>query len=167
MKRVPKTLLTCNGYSILDLLIVMVTIGLVVSLAMPFMRTAQKPLLRANAAQQFSSYLQEARSVSKKLRASAAPQMAQITILNDRYYTVTIDSTGDGVLDPPLVVSLEDRHVKMDGPFPRTFMFDWLGRVFDPNQNMVASPAVTFTNESGKTVVNFADAGRPALVVSK
>jgi type II secretory pathway pseudopilin PulG len=167
MKRGPKTLFTCNGFSILDLLIVMVMIGIVVSLALPFMRTAQKPLLRANAVQQFSSYLQEARSDSKKRRASAAPQMAQITILSDRYYYVMIDSNGDGVLDPPLVVNLEDRRIRMNGPFPRTFMFDWLGRVFDPNQNMVLAPAVTFTNESGKTVVNFADAGQPALVVSK
>jgi len=157
------------GFSILDLLIVMVLSATVISVMMASLGQAQKPMALTNAAQQFASYLQQARSDSGKLHATNAPQMAQVTILNDRYYTVTLDSNGDGALDPPMVVSLEDRHVRMDGPFPRTFMFDWLGRSFDQSQKMISEPSVTFANEdkSGKTVVKFADAGRPTMTMSK
>lgn len=163
-----RNLRSSKGVSMLDLLIVMMLAGTVMSFMMAGLGQAQKPLVLTNAAQQFSSYVQQARSDSKKLHATTAPQMAQVTILNDRYYTVTLDSNGDGALDPPMVVSLEERRVRMDGPFPRTFMFDWLGRTFDPNQNMMPAPAVTFANadQSGKTVVKFADAARPPLTVS-
>jgi type II secretory pathway pseudopilin PulG len=158
-----KKLASNKGLTMLDLLVVAVIIAIVVNFVVAAMGKAQKSLVLTNAAQQFASYVQQAQSDSKKLHATAAPQMAQVTILNDRYYTVTLDSNGDGVLDPPLVVSLEDRHVRMDGPFPRTVMFDWLGRAFDPTQKMIPSPTVTFAGEGGKTVITFGGAGRPVL----
>lgn len=156
-----------SGVTILDLLIVTAIIATVVSLALPLMTSAEKPLLLGNAAQEFSSYIQQARSDSKKLHATTAAQMAQVTIINDRYYFITLDANGDGVLDPPLVVSLENRRVRMDGPFPRTFMFDWLGRALDQNQKIVSSPAVMFSNETGKTVVKFDGSGQPVMQASK
>ncbi len=151
-----------DGFTLVDLLIVMVIGATVISLFVAAMGTAQKSMVRANAAQEFSSFVQQARSDSKKLHATAAPQMAQILILNERYYAVTLDANGDGVLDAPVVVALEDRHLKMDGPFPRAFMFDWLGRTVDASQKLLSSPEVSFSNAtgSGKTTVKFADPGR-------
>lgn len=160
-----KKLSANGGFTLVDLLIVMVVGAMIVSLMVGTMGSAQKSIVITNAAQQFATYVQQARSDSKKLHATAAPQMAQLTILNDRYYTVTLDSDGNGVLDPPIVISLEDRHVKMDGPFPRTFMFDWLGRALDSNQKLVPQPEVKFENTdgTGNRVVQFADAARPNM----
>ena len=157
----------CAGVTILDLLIGTTVLAIMVSLAVPLMISAQKPLARTNAAQELSSYVQRARSDSKRLHAVAPEKMAQVTILNDRYYFVTLDADGDGVLDPPVVVSLEKRNTRMDGPFPRTFVFDPLGRVFDQNQKLVTSPAVQFSNETGKTLVKFDSAGQPVITATK
>lgn len=169
MKRTPsiKSFSDSRGITLIDLLIATTIIAMVVSLMLPMVFSAQKSLARANAAQEFSSYLQLARSDSKKLHAVAPAQMAQITILNDRYYFFTVDANGDGVLDPPTVISLEKRNLRMDGPFPRTFTFDWLGRALDQNQKLVSSPAVQFSDGSGKTTVKFDGTGQPVIAVSK
>jgi len=169
MKRSPssKTPALSKGIAVLDLLIVTMIVATIICLLVPTIISAHKNLGLANAAQEFSSFLQQARSDSRKFHAQSAAQMAQVTVVNDRYYFVTIDANGDGVLDPPIVVSLENRRVRMDGPYPRTFRFDWLGRVVDSNQTTLSSAAVTFSGESGKTLVKFDGAGQPVMTASK
>src|SRR5215471_12493077 len=150
-----------RGVTIIDLLIVTTVIAMAISLIVPLAITAQRSLVRANAVQEFSSYVQQARSDSKKLHAVAPSQMAKITILNERYYYVVADGDGNGALDPPVVVNLESRNIRMDGPFPRTFMFDQLGRVLDQNQDLMPLPVVQFSDQKGKTSVKFDSAGQP------
>ncbi|HYW70462.1 MAG TPA: hypothetical protein VE961_05480 [Pyrinomonadaceae bacterium] len=158
---------TQRGVSAIDLLIAATIIATIVALAIPLMISTQKPLVRMNAAQEFSNFWQRARSDSKKMHAVAPAQMAQITILSDQYYFVTMDADGDGVLDPPVVINLEKRKIRMSGPFPQTYMFDWLGRAFDQNQKLLSAPAVQFSNDAGKTTVKFEGTGQPAITTSK
>jgi Tfp pilus assembly protein FimT len=162
-----KTVTSDKGVSVLDLLICVMIIATIICLVLPTILSAHKSLGLANAAQEFSSFLQQARSDSRKIHAQSVDKMAQVTVINDRYYYVMTDSNGDGVLDPPIVVNLENRRIRMDGPFPRTFRFDWLGRVVDANQNIMTSPAVTFSGSSAKTVVKCDIAGQPVVMASK
>ena len=157
-----KNLASDSGISMLDLLIVAMLIGAVVSFVLTSFEKAQKSLRLTNATQEFAAHVKQAQIDSKKRHATTAPQMAQITILNNRYYTVTIDSNDDGQLDPPVVVSLEDRHVQMNGPFPRTVMFDWLGRAVDSDQKVLTSPSVTFSGAAGKIVISLISGAVPA-----
>jgi type II secretory pathway pseudopilin PulG len=169
MKRptLPKNPNSSRGVTIIDLLIVTTVIAVAVSLILPLAISAQRSLVRANAVQEFSGFVQHARSDSKKLHAVAPAQMAQITILNERYYYVVTDGDGNGALDPPVVINLENRNVRMDGPFPRTFMFDQLGRVVDQNQSMVAMPVVQFSDYKGKTAIKFDGTGQPVITAGK
>jgi type II secretory pathway pseudopilin PulG len=167
MKPPTKHLGASSGVTIIDLLIVSTVIAMAVSLLLPLVLTAQKSLVRANAVQEFSGNIQHARSDSKKLHAVVPAQMAQVTILNERYYYVITDGDGNGALDPPVVVNLENRNIRMDGPFPRTFLFDQLGRVVDQNLNLVTLPAVQFSDEKGKTSVKFDGAGQPVITAGK
>jgi len=89
--------------------------------------------------------------------------MARVTILNDRYYSVTVDANGDGVLDMPLVVSLVEQHLTFNGPFPRTFMFNSLGRVVDSDEKAVPPTPITIANSSGASMVKLSDAGYPSI----
>jgi type II secretory pathway pseudopilin PulG len=162
-----KNLNSCSGVTIIDVLIVTTVIAVAVSLALPLALSAQKALVRTNAVQEFSGYVQQARSDSKKLHAVAPAQMAHITILNERFYYVVTDGDGNGALDPPVVISLEGRNIRMDGPFPRTFLFDHLGRVIDQNQTLVALPVVQFADDKGKTAVKFDGAGQPVISAGK
>jgi prepilin-type N-terminal cleavage/methylation domain-containing protein len=154
---------TCKGFSVLEVLIVIVMILIVISFTLTSMVRFQKPALRANAARQFMNFLDQARNDSMRRRATGSSQMAQVTILNDRYYSVTVDANGDGVLDMPLVVSLVEQHVTLDGPFPRTFMFNSLGRVVDSNEKVVPPATITVANSSGASVVKLSDAGQPSM----
>ena len=156
-----------RGVTVVDLLIVGTVIAVAISLILPLALSAQRSLVRANAVQEFSGFVQHARSDSKKLHAIAPAQMAQITILSNRYYYVITDGDGNGALDPPLVIDLESRNIRMDGPFPRTFMFDQLGRVLDQNQNLMQLPVVQFADQKGKTAVRFDGAGQPVVTAGK
>ena len=156
-----------RGVTVIDLLIGTTVIATAISLILPIALSAQRSLVRANAVQEFSSYIQHARSDSKKLHAIAPAQMAQVTILNERYYYVITDGDGNGALDPPVVISLENRNLRMDGPFPRTFMFDQMGRVLDQNQTLMPLPVVQFSDEKGKTSVRFDGTGQPVVTAGK
>jgi prepilin-type N-terminal cleavage/methylation domain-containing protein len=153
----------CKGFSILEVLIVIVMILVVISFTLTSMVRFQKPALRTNAARQFMIYLEQARNDSMRRRATGSSQMAQVTILNDRYYSVTVDANGDGVLDMPLVVSLVEQHSTLNGPFPRTFMFNSAGRVVDSNEKLVPPSPITVANSSGASMVKLSDAGQPSM----
>jgi hypothetical protein len=167
MKRSRKNPHDSSGVTVIDLLIVGTIIAVAVSLALPVVLHAQRSLVRANAVQEFSGFIQQARGDSKKLHAVAPAQMAHVTILNERYYYVVTDADGNGALDPPVVINLTDRNIRMDGPFPRTFLFDQLGRVVDQNQSLVPVPVVQFLDEKGKTAIRFDGAGQPVITVGK
>ncbi len=154
---------SCKGFSVLELLIVALMISIVISYTLTSMVRAQKPVLRINAARQFVNYLARARNDSIRRRATVSSQMAQVTILNDRYYSVTLDANGDGVLDTPIVVSLVEEHVTLNGPFPRTFLFDSLGRTVDSNESVIHPAAITVANPSGASMVKLSDAGQPSM----
>jgi len=112
------------------------------------------------AAQQFASFLERARSDSMRRRATDARQMAKIDVLNETFYSVTIDENGDGALDVPRVVDLQNQQLTIGGPYPRTFMFDKSGKSVDSLGNAVPATTVTFGNRGGKSAVTISDEGK-------
>jgi len=145
------------GFATVDFLIVAVIILIIVTYAWMAVMHAQRWQAREGAAQQFASFVERARSDSMRRRATDARQMAQITVLNESYYSVTIDQDGDGALDIPRVVSLQGQQLTIDGPYPRTYMFDRSGKAVDSNGNAVQQTVVTIANRSGKSVVKVSD----------
>ena len=156
-----------RGMTVINLLIVATLIATAVSLILPFVLTTQRTMIRTNVVQEFSNFIQQARNDSKRRHAVAPAQMAKVTILNEWYYYVVADANGDGALDPPVVVNLHERNVRLDGPFPRTCMFDQSGRVLDQNENPMPVPVVQFLDEKGKTSVRFDGPGQPVVTMGK
>ncbi|HKR58919.1 MAG TPA: hypothetical protein VJS64_04240 [Pyrinomonadaceae bacterium] len=144
----------------LDILIVLVVVFIVISFTMTSVITVQKPAVRNMAARQVENYFEQARSDSRRRRATAPAQMAQVTIINERYYSVTMDANGDGVLDTPIVVSLVEENVTLNGPFPRTLFFDSAGRTVDSSANVIEPSAITLTNPSGTSTVKLSNSGQ-------
>src|SRR5438132_8446340 len=134
---------TGGGFSVLELLIVAVMISVVTGFFLVEIVKAQKAISRNHAATQFVAYIERARNDSMRRRATSLNQMAQLKIVNDKFYTVTVDSNGDGVLDTPLGVSLAEQDLILGGPFPRTLIFDRLGRTVDPHQNVIQPAVIT------------------------
>ena len=145
---------TSAGFSVLDMLIVVVIVAIIVTYILGQISTIQKPLARTNAAQRLTAYVQTARSDSMRRHASEITRMAQITVVDAQGYNVSLDANGDGNLDPPIFVDLKDQKLKIDGPFPRMYMFDAQGRTVDPARNPITSGSITISNGSGKSVIN-------------
>lgn len=143
-----------EGFSVLDLMIVVVIVSIIVSYILAQVSTIQKPLARSNAAQRLTMYIQNARSDSIRRHADDFTRMAQITVIDEHSYNVSLDANGDGSLDPPIFVDLKEQNVRIDGPFPRMYMFDSLGRTVDPARKPVTFASITMFNGSGKSVVN-------------
>ena len=147
------------GFSVLDLLIVVVILGIIVTYLLGQISTIQKPLVRTNAARQLTMYVQNARSDSMRRHANEMTRMAQITVFDTHSYNVSLDANGDGSLDPPVFVDLKDQNIKIDGPFPRMYMFDAQGRTVDAGRNPILSGSITMFNGSGKSVIDVANPG--------
>jgi type II secretory pathway pseudopilin PulG len=151
-----------DGFATVDFLIVAVIILIIVTYAWTAVMQAQRWQAREGAARQFASFIERARSDSTRRRATDAKQMAQVTILNNSFYSVTVDENGDGALDAPRVVSLHEQQLTIDGPYPRTYMFDRTGKAVDSSGNAIQQTVVTFANRSGKSVVKVSDDGQAA-----
>jgi prepilin-type N-terminal cleavage/methylation domain-containing protein len=153
-----------RGFSTVELLIVVVIILIVITYTLTTVVRGQKPALRSNAARQLANYLEQARNDSIRRRATKSSQMAQVTVLNEKYYSVMMDANGDGALDTPVVISLADQRVTLNGPFPRTFIFDLVGKPVDSSANAIQPEPINITNSSGVTTVKLSDAGQPPMV---
>lgn len=163
--KVSSKLTNAAGFSVIELLIVIAMIGVVTGFALLQIVRARQLMIRANAAQQLASYLDKARLDSIRRRPAPA-QMAQVSIINPDYYTVTIDTDGDGSLDAPQVVRLPtDASLQFTGgTFPRTIYFNWRGRTVDSSDAMVPPARITISSPSyGSTFINVSDSGQPSI----
>ena|SRR5437660_5598942 len=146
-----------RGFTILDLLIVATIVSIVISYSLTEFVRAQTVALRHRVTQELSSYLKQARSDSVRRHATDPRQMARVTILSDHSYSVAIDANGDGVIDAPVLVNLAEQRVVLGDSAPRAFIFDWLGRIVDAQQNVIPSARVTVSNNSGTSLINVSD----------
>lgn len=154
-----------SGFSLLELLIVVAMVGILVGFALIQIVRANQQMKRANAAQQFAAYLEKARLDSLRRHPTATTQMAQVSIINAGFYSVTIDSTGDGALDAPQVISLPaNSDFQFNGPFPRTIYFNWRGRTVDAAGAPSTPPFVTISSATyGQSRIDLTAAGQPSL----
>jgi prepilin-type N-terminal cleavage/methylation domain-containing protein len=154
-----------RGFSLLELLIVVAMVGILVGFALIQIVRANQQMKRANAAQQFASYLEKARLDSLRRHPTATAQMAQVSILNAGFYSVTIDSSGDGALDAPQVISLPvNSDFEFNGPFPRTIYFNWRGRTVDAAGAPANPSFVTISSaDYGESRIDLTSSGQPSL----
>jgi Tfp pilus assembly protein FimT len=154
-----------GGFSVVELLIVVSMIAVVSGFALMQVVRARQLMIRANSAQELAGYLEKARLDSIRRRPSAVSEMAQVSIVNASFYSVTIDADGNGTLDAPRVMRLPtNTDLQFTGTFPRTIYFNWRGRTVDA-ANAIATPAaITLSSANyGSTVINVSDAGQPSI----
>lgn len=157
ISRSPSAANDSAGFSVIDLMIVVVILGIIGTYVLGQISTIQKPLARNNAAQRLTMYVKSARSDSMRRHANEMDRMAQITVFDAYSYNVSLDANGDGVLDTPVFVDLKEQKVKIDGPFPRMYMFDAQGRTVDAARHPIVSGSITLFNGSGKSVIDVAN----------
>ena len=154
-----------RGVSVVELLIVVAMVSVLVGFALMQVAGARQDLARENAAVQLAAYLEKARLDSVRRHPTTAAQMAQVTILNANFYSVTIDGNWDGALDAPRVISMPaGSNLQFNTPYPRTIYFNWRGRTVDASGNPATPDFVSMTHSYGTSRIDLTPAGQPSLV---
>jgi prepilin-type N-terminal cleavage/methylation domain-containing protein len=154
-----------RGFSVIELLIVVSILSVVSGFALMQITRARQVMTRENAARQLGSYLEKARVDSLRRHATASAQMAQVTIINATFYSVTIDADGNGALDAPKVMSLPTgSSLQFNTPYPRTIYFNWRGRTVDAAGNVASPSFITISTTSGPaSQIDLTTAGQTTL----
>ncbi len=154
-----------RGGSGIDLLIVAAIVFVIIGFVVVSLVRGNRATYRTSSAMEIAGYLQKARADSMRRNARDLNQMAQVKIFNRRFYSIALDGDGDGNLDVPLVKSLpEQADVEINGPFPKTYVFNWQGQTVDLQNNPVAPPAIVIGNSTGATGIKFGDDGKFVVV---
>lgn len=154
-----------RGFSVPELLLVMAMIAVIAGFAVVSLVRGNRTADRTNTAVELANYLQKARLDSMRRSAKDINQMAQVKIFNRRFYSLAIDGDNDGYLDVPLVMSLpEQPGVEINGPFPKTYIFDWQGQTVDSQNHRLAPAPMTIGNSSGASAIKFSDDGTITVV---
>ena len=154
-----------SGFSVFELLLVVLMVTVITCYAVVRFRTRQVAIARVDAAQEFVDYLEQARLDSNRRQSNKVEQMAYVTVIDSKTYGFSLDANYDGSLDPPKEITLStSNNLRIKGPFPKTFRFDLLGRIVNLQNNVVAPPLVIFTNAHGTSTVRLSEGGKPVVV---
>ena len=154
-----------SGFSVLEVLIVAVMLSVLVGFAITQIAQAKQNMTRANAIRELTTYIEKARLDSVRRHATTSAQMAQVSIINANFYSVTLDANGDGTMEAPRVIGMpaDSDLTIQNGSFPRTVMFNWRGRTVDDAGNTTNPDSVTIGNSYGSTTVRITNGGQTAI----
>lgn len=153
-----------SGFTIIELLIVLAMMTVLTGFLVVEIVQARQGMTRTTAALEMLSYLEKARLDSVRRHPDTTAVMAQVAIINAKYYSVRIDADRDGRLDEPRVVNLPaSANLSFRGPFPRTILFDWRGMTVDSGQNLTTPDAISIGNSYGVSTVRIASSGKATL----
>ena len=139
--------------------------GVILGYAIMRLRSNQVAIVRVNAAQEFVTYLEQARFDSNRRQTTNVDQMACVTVVDNKTYSYMIDANSDGRLDPPKNITIATANsLRIKGPFPKIFRFDPLGRIVDSDNNVIEPSLVVFTNSRGTSTVRLSASGKPVVV---
>lgn len=154
------------GFSLIELLIVVTVVSIASGYALMQITRARQVMVRDNAARLFAAHLEKARMDSLRRHPMSSAQMAQVSIINANFYTLAIDTDGNGTLDAPQVISLPPNSgLQFNTPYPRTIYFNWRGRSVDASGNTALPTFVTISSSAipGVSRIDLTPAGQPSL----
>jgi prepilin-type N-terminal cleavage/methylation domain-containing protein len=154
-----------RGFSVTELLLVLAMISVIVGFAVVSVVRGNRAAYSTSTAVEIAGYLQKARADSMRRNPKDLNQMAQVKIFNRRLYSIAIDGDGDGNLDVPLVKSLpEPTGVEINGPFPKTYIFNSQGQTVDLQNTRVAPQLIVVGNSSAASAIKFDGDGKIVVV---
>jgi len=148
-----------RGFSLIEVFIVLVIIGIVTTFALLAFGSAKVDLHRQAVAREFKIYLERARFDSVKRRAED-PDRAEVVLTSATSFTVQLDFNEDGVLQDNEIrtVDFTDRsntriEVTDALPYPVTISFDRRGHVTVKDEGGVEiNPVFTICSNCGDSL---------------
>ncbi len=138
-----------RGYSLVELMIVLIITAILVTLALISFRNTQTQFNRQNIARELKVNLERARFDSVKRRAVNTADLAEVKLLSATSFSVKIDTNQNGMLD-----ANETRTINFAGQptvrlvgnslvFPITINFDRYGRITAKDGNSPTPQNIT------------------------
>lgn len=160
-----KKLGNAAGVSAIEVLIVVAMVCIVAGFVSFKLISGNNASQRQSTAVDFANHLQKARLDSIRRQVKDLDQMAQVKVFNRKSYSVAIDADGDNQLDIPLVMNLPaEQGIEMNGPFPKTFVFDGFGQTVDSLNRPISPEPVTVSNSAGASAIKFSQTGDVIVV---
>ncbi len=153
------------GVSAIEILIVITMVCIVAGFLCLKLIRGNDATHRQGTAVDVANHLRKARLDSMRRQVNDVSQMAQVRVFNRKSYSMAIDADGDNQLDIPLVMNLPaERGIEMNGPFPKTYIFDGLGQTVDSLNHPVTPDPVTLSNTAGASAIKFSESGEIIVV---
>jgi Tfp pilus assembly protein FimT len=141
-----------SGFSLIELLIILVVIGIIVTLAVIGLGASSASLARQNISREFKVALERARYDSVKRRPATCDDMSRVEITSSTSFRLLTDTNRNGTIDPAGETSLFDFSNRsnteiVDGlTYPVTIRFDGRGNTSSGpcTAQTVAHPTTTF-----------------------
>lgn len=143
-----------NGFSLIEVFVVLVMIGILSTLALMQMGQSKVDLQRQRIAREFKVYLERARFDSVKRHAEGA-EVAKVVLNGPSSFTVSLDFDGDGTLNAfeTRTINFADRtdaviRVSDTLNYPITLSFNWRGLVTaEDSTNAAVTPLFTICSD--------------------
>jgi prepilin-type N-terminal cleavage/methylation domain-containing protein len=144
-----------SGFSLIEVFIVLVMIGILTTLALMQFGSSRVDFQRQRIAREFKIYLERARFDSVKRRANGVGEAAKVVLNGPSSFTVSLDFDGDGTLlnTETRTVNFRDRtdatiQVSDSLTYPVTLAFDRRGLVTTTDGNGAAvTPLFTICSD--------------------
>jgi prepilin-type N-terminal cleavage/methylation domain-containing protein len=150
------------GFSLTELLLVVVIIAIISAFSIMGINKARSSMNLSNSARVITIYLEKARIDSIRRRAKTTAQMAKVEVLTSTTYKVTMDFDGRGNITSRTFpvengISMTIPNDPDTGlPSPPTAVFDWRG-------NSPGGESFVLSNGTSQTTVNVTDSGDVTL----
>ena len=172
---------TQNGFSIIELVVVLAIIGVLTALAVFTFRSSTVDFERQAISREFKIYLERARFDSVKRRAAAAPEQANIVLTSPSSFTAQLDFNEDRALQAnetrivdfsqkaSTQIAISDAGLS----YPITIRFnqrghvtatDNLGATLDPIRFTICSSTDCSPTSPNRTVIALSSSGTVAVL---